>query len=87
MFTNLISGNYFGVLSSILISLGLVAGITLLVVLVVLLVRRVTHTPATGSRENTGEDVVLSAREILQIRYVCGEIDREQYFQMLGDLA
>lgn len=85
MFTNLFSGNYFGLLTSILISLGLVAGITLLVVLVVLLVRRVIN--STKSGDGAAEDVVLSAREILQIRYVCGEIDRDQYFEMLGDLA
>jgi len=90
MFAEYISGSYlgyFGIFSSILISLALVAGISLLVVLVVLLVRRLTNSPATNPREVSAEDAVLSARDILQIRYVCGEITRDQYFQMLGDLA
>lgn len=32
------------------------------------------------------QETVLSPREILQIRYVCGEISRDQYYLMLDDL-
>lgn len=39
-----------------------------------------------GGEAQVQEQQVLSAREILQIRYVCGEITREQYYEMLEDL-
>lgn len=32
------------------------------------------------------EEQALTPREILQIRYVCGEISRDQYYEMLTDL-
>jgi putative membrane protein len=66
----------FGGWIGLMINLAIIIGI---VVLVVWSVRRFTSGNTTASLQ--------SPKEILQSRYARGEITREQYQQMLSDLA
>jgi putative membrane protein len=71
-----------GTVLSWLITLGAVA---LLVLLAIWLVRRAGR----GAQDATFRDPAApggSAKEILQLRYARGEISREQYLQMRGDM-
>lgn len=65
-----------GLLINILILVGIV-------VLVVWAVKRFSAGSTNGGPMTSGQ----SPREILQARYARGEITREQYQQMLGDLS
>lgn len=67
-------------LIGLLFNLAIIIGI---VVLVVWAVKRFTS-GATNWNQPSGNQ---SPREILQARYARGEITREQYQQMLGDLG
>ena len=62
--------------------LGLIVGIVLLIVFAI---RRSGRTSASASSYALSGQP--SAKEILQARYARGEITREQYQQMLGDLS
>ena len=64
----------------LIVWLGLIAGIVLLVVWAV---RRSNRSLASSYAVSAQP----SAKEILQARYARGEITREQYQQMLGDLS
>jgi putative membrane protein len=67
-----------------------VFAIVLIVALVLLLVwlwRRVSPIRSAGPGAPQPTAPVASPKEILQIRYARGEITREQYRQMLDDLA
>ena len=62
--------------------LGLIAGIVLLIVFAI---RRSGRTSTSmSSYPFSGQP---TAKEVLQARYARGEINREQYQQMLGDLS
>ncbi len=63
--------------------LGLLFNAVIIVGIVVLVVWAVKRFTAPGNQPTGGQ----SAREILQARYARGEITREQYQQMLGDLS
>lgn len=67
-------------LIGLLFNLVIIIGI---VVLVVWAVKRFTSGTTIGSQSSGNQ----SPREILQARYVRGEITREQYQQMLSDLS
>jgi putative membrane protein len=72
----------FGLVGGILnlvVTIGLIVGVILLVVWAV---RRLSA-ETRGSEATRGEP---SPQEILQARYARGELDREQYQQMLADL-
>jgi len=70
---------WIGMILNLLLSVGLIAG---LVYLVVWLVRRVgAQAPVSGSIANP-----LTAREIAQVRYAQGEINREEYLKLIEDL-
>lgn len=73
-----------GMILNLVITVGVIVGV---IVLVVWLVRKL----GTGSGwASTGQQLgsnQLSPREILQSRYARGEINREQYQQMLADLS
>lgn len=62
--------------------LGLLFNVVILVGIVILIVWAVKRFTAQGNQPTGGQ----SARDILQARYARGEITREQYQQMLGDL-
>ena len=72
-----------GAVLNLVVVLGLIAGITALVIWAV---RRFA---AGGSAAvgTLGQTAAPSAREILQVRYVRGELTREQYLEMVVDLA
>ena len=73
-----------GMILSLIITVGLIVGIVLLVVW---LVRRVgSQGGALSASQRPGQET-FSPREILQARYARGEINREQYQQMLTDLS
>ena len=72
-----------GMALNIVITLGVIIGIVLLVVW---LVRNVSSNQKGVNNDPNNADRPLSALEILQIRYVRGEIDREKYQEMLSDI-
>jgi uncharacterized membrane protein len=76
---------WFGILPILLASLALIG-----IVVVVIFVLRQATSRRRGGENGTipagTQDQTLSPREILQIRYVCGEINRDQYYQMMTDL-
>jgi uncharacterized membrane protein len=74
---------WFGILPTVFASLAMV-GIAAAIVLAVQLSAKRKKT--VDGVDLPTEDTPLSPREILQIRYVCGEITRDQYYQMLEDL-
>lgn len=74
-----------------LVGIGMILIVVAVVLLVVYLVRNTTThqaplsyyaAPAMGS----GHPAVESARDIVQRRYASGEIEREEYLRILGDL-
>lgn len=73
-----------GFVFNVILMLGVIIGIILLIVW---LVRNVS---SNQNRTNNGSpqlDKPLSAKDILQIRYVRGEIDRDKYQEMLSDIS
>ena len=73
-----------GGLLSLVVTLGVIAG---LVLLVVWAVRRFAHNSQANQELNHSVQAEQSPREILMQRYARGEVDREQYQQMLADLS
>ena len=72
---------WIGMILNLVITIGVIVG---LVLLVVWAVRRMSGNSAQpGSQNLTGQ----SARDIAQVRYAKGEINREEYQQILSDLA
>jgi len=73
-----------GLILNFVVIFGFVIGTILLILW---LVRRISANGAgVRSRlKKEGED--FSSREILDLRYAQGDIDREQYLQMLTDLS
>jgi putative membrane protein len=64
--------------------LGLVVTIAVIVLLVAWAVRRTNgNTPLPTSQNTTGQ----SARDIAQVRYAKGEINRDEYQKIIGDLG
>jgi uncharacterized membrane protein len=74
---------WFGILPTVLASLALI-GIAAAIVFAVRQSSKQNRTVDGG--DPPPEEKELSPREILQIRYVCGEITRDQYYEMLADL-
>ena len=75
--------SWLGILPTVFASLALIG----IAVAVVFALRQATNRKQVSDGGNMpAQDVVLSPREILQIRYVCGEITRDQYYQFLEDL-
>lgn len=68
-----------------------VVGIALLVVAVLAAIRLIKHGSPVGAGATAtapGErGDVASAQELLRRRYAAGEIDREEYLRMQGDLS
>jgi uncharacterized membrane protein len=75
---------WFGFLPILIVPLALI-GIVAAIIFV--LRPSAKQKPAVAGGDLPMEDEALSPREILKIRYVCGEINREQYYQMLEDLS
>ncbi|MCK5053601.1 MAG: SHOCT domain-containing protein [Anaerolineales bacterium] len=67
----------------LIINLVIIVGVILLIVWIV---RRITAGGASFTSNQSSEGAHSSPREILDIRYARGEIDRELYQQMLSDL-
>jgi putative membrane protein len=74
----------FGLILNLVITVGLIAG---LVLLVTWLWRRLNPGGQTLAPAQSQVGTATSPREILQFRYARGEITREQYQQMLTDLG
>ncbi|HJW89752.1 MAG TPA: SHOCT domain-containing protein [Anaerolineales bacterium] len=74
---------WLGMILNLVITLGLIVGLVLLVVWAVRRLSAAGDRPAFTQR---GE-APPTAREILQMRYARGEITRDQYQEMLGDLS
>ena len=72
-----------GMILNLVVSLALIVGIVLLVVWAV---RRLGGESASAGTPAAGS-IAASPREILQTRYVRGELTREQYQQMVSDLS
>lgn len=75
---------WFGMVFNLAISVGLIVG---LVLLIAWLWRRVNAGAGAPVSVQPAGGVITSPKEMLQIRYVRGEITREQYQQMLADLG
>ncbi len=71
--------SWIGLILNLVFGIGLLAGLTLLVIWAV----RRTRIPAAIGPDATGH---LSAKENLQVQYARGEITREEYDQMRQDL-
>ena len=67
----------------LIFNLVIIVGVILLIVWVV---RRFTAGESAFTSRQTSGDAQISPREILDIRYARGEIDRDLYQQMLSDL-
>jgi len=76
----MMSGFGFGGLIGLIFNLVIIIGI---VILVVWAVKRFTGSSVSGNQTSGSQ----SPREILQARYARGEINRDQYQQMLQDLG
>lgn len=73
-----------GLVLNIVLTLGIIIGIILLIIWLV----RTTSSNQNRAGDGSAQlDKPLYAREILQIRYVRGEIDREKYREMLEDIS
>ena len=69
--------------------IGLIFNLVIIVIvisLIVWVVRRFTAGGSAFTSRQTSGDAHISPREILDIRYARGEIDRDLYQQMLSDL-
>ncbi len=73
-----------GMLLNLVLTIGLIIGV---VVLVVWLWRRISPTSHSTQVPLQPASLGNAAREVLQTRYARGDITREQYQQMLVDLA
>lgn len=77
------NGGGFGLLGGLL---GLIINIGVIVGIIFLVIWAVRKFSSNGLSLNQGAST-QSPREILQARYARGEITREQFQQMLGDLG
>ena len=73
-----------GMILNLVIGMGLIVG---LVVLILWLWRQVNPGGQTLVAARHGVETANSSIEILRARYAGGEIDREQYLQILTDLG
>jgi putative membrane protein len=73
-----------GMILNLVITIGVIIGVVLLVIW---LVRRVSSEGGAFSASQKPAAGQSSPREILQARYARGEINREQYQQILSDLG
>jgi len=72
---------WIGMILNLVITIGVIIG---LVLLVVWAVRRMSGNPIQPVIQNPSGQ---SAKDIAQVRYAKGEISREEYQQILSDLA
>lgn len=72
-----------GGLIGLLFNIAIIVGIVLLIVWVV---KQFNRSPGASSQA-TSSNQPLSAREILDVRYVRGELTREEYQTRLGDIS
>lgn len=75
---------WIGMILNLVITIGVIIGVVLLVIW---LVRRASAGSSVGGFQIGSLEPSKSPKEILQLRYARGEITREQYQQMLADLA
>jgi putative membrane protein len=75
---------WLGLVLNVFLILGVLIGIILLIIW---LVRTTSSNQNRFGNGSAQIDKPLSAREILKIRYVRGEIDREKYQEMLEDIS
>jgi putative membrane protein len=73
-----------GMLLNLVLTIGLIVGVVLSVAW---LWRRINPASRLALAPQQPVNLGTSAREALQTRYARGEITREQYLQMLADLA
>ena len=73
-----------GWIIGLVLNIGLIIGVVLLAIWIV---RRLSANGGAGRSMAAFSGGQPSAQEILQARYARGEIDREQYQQMLSDLG
>lgn len=71
---------WIGMIINLVVTIGVIVG---LVLLVVWAVRRMSGTTFSGSQSRSAS----SAKEIAQERYAKGEINRDEYQQILSDLG
>ena len=74
----------FGMILNLVIGIGLIVG---LVVLILWLLRQLNPGGQTWVAAQNRVETANSPREILRARYAGGDVDREQYLQMLADLG
>lgn len=72
-----------GGLIGLLFNIAILVGIVLLIVWAV---KQFNRSPGASSQA-TSSNQPLSAREILDVRYVRGELTREEYQTRLGDIS
>lgn len=75
---------WLGMLLNLIITVGLIVGVVLLVVWAV---RRFSPSEISHRYANDQAAGESSPKEILKARYARGEIDRDQYLQMLQDMG
>lgn len=73
-----------GMILNLVITFSVIVGIVLLVIWLVRRFSKSSQASMPGYPHPSGQ---ITPREILQARYARGEIDREQYQQILGDLS
>ena len=73
-----------GLVINVVLTLGVIIGF---ISLIVWLVRNVSSNRNQTNQISPNIENSLSTKEILQIRYVRGEIDREKYQEMLSDIS
>lgn len=78
------TGNWVGLILNLVVVIGLVIGFVLFIRWLVQQSRM--NLGEVGKRGEDGE-IHLSARRILDNRYARGEIDRDQYQQMVSDIS
>ena len=76
---------WIGLILNLIFWVGLIAGLTLLVVWAIRRARVPAANVSYAGGQATGSQ--QTAKEILQARFARGEITREQYQQMLDDLS
>lgn len=72
--------------TGLLINVAIIVGVVLLIVWVVQKFSRSVNQNSSFNN-NPSARYTLSAREILDIRYARGELSREEYQTMLGDIS
>jgi putative membrane protein len=75
---------WFGLILNLAITIGVIVGI---IWLVIYLVRQFSPGGLKSTGSSSVAEYIESPREVIQLRYARGEITRDQYVEMLEDLA